>query len=804
MSKGDSKQAMLRPSSPLQGILAMPWDVDRHLGRSAELPKDTVSFNSKSTPDPSLPSPLFRISMDILEAILDRMTKKDVFHLSQTCKDFIQNPAILKKLFYRPISVEDILHWYGDLSGDGLNNIMVPPVTWGINAFTGPSVRQLALPEWTSEQDINYLTSFCPNLDTVDFLEIFRPVQDQRAAESNGNDNGDDDDQEDEAMDFWPPLLDRCPDFFRNLKAVHLPYGCWKYPSTRQHSRYQFNRIAMLPRNLSLAKHLQSLAISCQPMSTRDTSPEIRRKSSITLLGEILSHVNKELTTLDLYESVAIIDNLDTFMHSLTVFPKLRTLKLSLYQDLFLYQKDLHHLYHLGSIMDPILACRNKDYEHDTASVLQYLAVIKNINDKGRFAIVPTDKDCGWRYLPREFYGLSQRHLIRGPGDNHWAPVWFWNDRLQWISDEDFHLGVEVVDVGKCRALFEELIKAHICVSVDLAPQLVNGNGALFAPAWVNEIKYRRYDQEGNAHDENISDPPESLGEIEDSYDPGQHFVWRNSTRITSKSSATYCYKSLVQRRSTDTEQLGNELHDTLSLDPPTTPAMTTSTNPNEQPQATSASSHASNPKPNLPNPVWRLNEVGHLIDDLRIILNHMFAYEYTEEFAQSHDLTTYSEDFHTAIHKCQIHMRDRLWRESEYLALLFRRIPVDFPRLTRLAIYVPAALYPDHDQTFIDRVLPGTGWNVRHHEIGRESVGLDEYAPAPLLDKACLRLAKEMCPFVRRIFTRAKPTVDAAAVVVHEGERHVTKRPMFDLDGGYKSMERLLTEPLRENYEIK
>ena len=710
----------------------------------------------------------------------------------------MQNPAVSRKLFSIPISVADIHNWYLDFSGDGKFDIMGPPVTEGINAFTGPSVRHMALPEWTSARDLHHLTTHCPNLETVDFLEIFRSIHGQRAWLV-GYDIGGDDDQEEESIDFSSPLLDRCPALFRNLRSVHFPYGCWKAVDPCRQSRYQFNRITTLPDNLSLAEHLQSLAISCQPMSTRYTSPATRRMHSLTLLTEILRNVNGELRTLGLYESVSTIDNLDRFMQSLAaVFPKLRTLKLSLYQDLFLYQRELHYVHNLGPIIRPILSCRTKDYQHDTASVLQYLSVVKKIKDRGRFTVVPTDKDCGWRYLPREFYGLDQKHLMHGPGDNHWSPVWLWNDRLPWIKHHERYPGVEVVDIRKCRAIFEELTKANVCVSLDLAPQLIHGTGALFATTWVKEIKYRRYDEQGKAHDGSICYPPKAMRVKAASCDPGQHFIRRDSTRVVATSSATYRY-SFLDQLPIDYEQLEDELRGTLLLHPTTMPPSNTSAPRNEQPQSNPEAFYASDPKPDLPNPVWRLHEIGDLVDDLRIILNSLFAYEYTLEFTKNPNLKPDSEYWSEAMHHCQVHMRDRLWRESEYLALLFRRIPVDFPRLTRLALYIPAALYPDHDQTFIERVLPGTGWTVHQ---GHERVAGDDNSSITY-DKACLRLANEICPFVRRIFTRAVPTFEPDRVVVHGGERYVTRRPRWDLDGEYKSMEELLTEPLRENYVI-
>lgn len=65
------------------------------------------------------------------------------------------------------------------------------------------------------------------------------------------------------------------------------------------------------------------------------------------------------------------------------------------------------------------------------------------------------------------------------------------------------------------------------------------------------------------------------------------------------------------------------------------------------------------------------------------------------------------------------------------------------------------------------------------------------------------MKLADNLCPFICRVFTRPRPTDDASAVIVHDEEWHKTKRPLFDLDGEYKSMEQLLTEHFWENYTM-
>ena len=68
-------------------------------------------------------------------------------------------------------------------------------------------------------------------------------------------------------------------------------------------------------------------------------------------------------------------------------------------------------------------------------------------------------------------------------------------------------------------------------------------------------------------------------------------------------------------------------------------------------------------------------------------------------------------------------YLKGRLWREAEYTALLLRRVRIDFPRLTRFALYISAALYPDHDQSCINHVLLGTGWAVKSYSKAWEVV---------------------------------------------------------------------------------
>lgn len=813
---------MLHHPSPLHGILNMPWDVDRHLTKNTDLPRKTIFSKSKPISDPLLPSRLFTIPLDILEHLLDRLTKKDAFRLSQTCRTFMWHPVVLKAVFYEPISLAEIEDWYRESPDGEIDKelTMGPPITRGINAYTGPLVRCLALPEWISEQDLHYLTVHCPNLDTVDFTQIFENVPRIKGQRSGQGPDEDDDDgnENEEDISYWPSILDQCPALFKTLKSVHLPYGCWKTVYSRLY-RYQQPRIAGLPKALSLAQHLQILAISCRQDSNQGTSPDTRRKASAKLLGEILKYVSRGLTTLALYQSESTIDNLESFVQSLSVFPKLRTIKLSLHSDLYIYQKFSHHGYDFHSIIDPIWSSPDKNYEHDTASARQYLAIIKKISDRGRFSLMSSDSGEHFQCLPREYYGLCQSELVLGPRDDLWAPVWTWNDRLDWVRSHMHNRLVETVDIERCRDLFEELAKARIPITIELKPLRVS-SGALFTDPWVH------WEDAVNAHNKCISRQWRSGAFAPVSCNtrqrPKQHFIQRRALSMPRSKKHFPYYHTPIGFDNIDldpalfSDELSYNDYQDRPASHPLALAVRTSliemaqqkkqcgeiANSNVNSYISESASHSIDPRTEIPNPIWRMNKIGDLVDNLRLIWDQRFAHVYTRFFA-SHcdpnlDWTKWSE----VMHKRKTHLRDRLWREAEFTALLFRRIPVDYPRLTRLALYIPAALYPNHDQTFINHALPGTGWTVSHYGKHHDSIGHPRL-PGMHIDDACAESAIDFCPFVRRIFTRPTPTDDPSAVIVHNDDWHMTRRPVIDLDGEYKSMEQLLTEPLRENYTM-
>ena len=853
MANGQFTKATVLSPPLLQNDVTEPWDFDRFYDKDAKL-QSKIACSGLDTRQ----SRLFTIPLDILEKVLDRLTRRDAFQLSRTCKTLISHPSILKAIFYEPISLRDLQEWYRQLRSPRLKakKMMGPPVTWGISKLTGSLVRRMAIPEWTSLEDLKYLILHCPNLHAIDLTEIFEIGPKDAVQYSDGvlysesDDIWDSDDIGIRSV-TWAKLINllglieqpQLPhilyqwrqngfvELFKHLRSIHLPYGCWRTIWSR-YTVYKESRSVCLPPLLRLAGNLESLQLSCQQEPKRRPSPETRRQTSKKLLTEILENVSGDIRTLGLYRSESTINNLDMFLHSLAVFPKLRTIKLTLHSDLHMYQPRTQRLYGLDNITDPILSNAIEDPEHDTTCVLQYLSILKKIHDRGRMSLISSDSGEDHCSTPQDYYGLCHTEILHKSSDRLWTPVWTWEDYLSNVESQQHH-SVNTLDIEQCRSLFEELSKARYPVSLQLEP-LYDSRGAFFAPYMDQSTMRRRYDGSDdvgniiNGYFQTAVDDRSILPVSQAEQRATQRFIQQSvMTMITSKNPSPYYgiatgadYQSSItmpldfavfgDKLSYSDYKDGDDFHP-LALAAWLSPKEDTS-HENQRPDPTTSNKHShispslpisTNPNPETPDPIWQLNEIGDLIDDLCLTYHDSFAAHYAIQFADPNNPNSTWFQWAKTIHTCKMHLRTRLWRESEQLALLFRRIKIDFPRLTRFALYIPAALYPDDDRTFITRVLPGRGWTVKRYDAGEE-MKRGEF------DERCVKLARDLCPFVRRVFTMARPMdggdevgrLDGVDKMVRfDDETLVTKRPLFDLDGEYKSMQQLLTEPIEVNY---
>lgn len=124
----------------------------------------------------------------------------------------------------------------------------------------------------------------------------------------------------------------------------------------------------------------------------------------------------------------------------------------------------------------------------------------------------------------------------------------------------------------------------------------------------------------------------------------------------------------------------------------------------------------------------WRLDTIGDLIDDLRILWRsgHVFGRHDPWDPLPQNPVTAPEAEAVVAKHLADTReiVEQRLKYEAEHIAPFFRKLHHFCPNLTRLALYIPGPLYPDHDSQFITAVLPGAGWTVKNYGTGAGDYG--------------------------------------------------------------------------------
>ncbi|KAM0799786.1 hypothetical protein BDR22DRAFT_822165 [Usnea florida] len=443
----------------------MSWNFDRFHDRTESL-KSKITCSGLDSGQ----SRLSTIPLDIFENFLDRLSRRDAFQPSRTCRTLISHSSVLKAVFCEPTSLQDLQEWCRHLRSPGLKTKkkVGPPVTWGITNLTGPLVRRMAIPEWTSLQVLKYVFRHCLNLHAIDLTESFQFGPKDAEQYSDGvlySESDDDWDPDGNGIRHiaWAKLIDllglteqpQLPhilyqwrqnglvELFKRLRSIHLPCGYWKTIWSR-YSLSKESRSVCLPPLLRLASHLESLELSCQKERNRRPSPGARRQTSTRLLTEILENPRTQ------------------------------------------------RLYGLENVTDPILSNAIEDHEHDTTSVLQYLSTLKKINDRGRMSLVSSDTGEDHCSTPQDYYGLCHTEMLHKFGDRLWTPVWTWEDYLNSVESRQDR-SVNTLDIKKCRSPFEELSKAQYPVSLELKP-LNDSHGAFFALLMDQSTMRRRYD----------------------------------------------------------------------------------------------------------------------------------------------------------------------------------------------------------------------------------------------------------------------------------------------------------------------
>lgn len=116
----------------------------------------------------------------------------------------------------------------------------------------------------------------------------------------------------------------------------------------------------------------------------------------------------------------------------------------------------------------------------------------------------------------------------------------------------------------------------------------------------------------------------------------------------------------------------------------------------------------------------WRLETIGDLVDDLRLIWRRGHVFGREEAWQIYHGGTPLGAEKTVRQHLARTRQRleDRLEHESQHITPFFKKLHHFCPNLTRLALHIPGPLYPSNDATFISAILPGdnTCWTVKHH----------------------------------------------------------------------------------------
>lgn len=658
---------------------------------------------------------LFNIPPEILQNILDYISKRDIFCLYLTCHGLKESPTILRALYTEIFDRDDLpLGTYEEYIVN--HRPIFNTLLRGLTVNTGAFVRHVAVHEWFTETDISLLLKYCPNLESADFTGISEGIDWTRLTTFQRADlssscyclsinSGMDSCPATQAQFEWHGILDIRPMFFRKLKTIEL---------TLQNSQNSFRRnlpnienarrevaYRQLPRLLRLASSLQSLRLQYSPCQSGAARSQVDQwllgfANSKILQENILEHASENLTTLELRAFRIMIPNLRAFLAPLQSLPNLNTIVLSVHHDMMLHTLDWQFVYQscLPIRAPQALIAQTRQLRMRNSTV-RYVERLKSIFESQRWNLVCADNGSRYPMGPRAFYGfLDERKLellgwIRA--NLNWTPVFLWSEYVcahdSLLVEHRASLDEELI---LCRKFFEALKGMEIPIKLIIPPF---HDGAIFCPV------------------------------------PGLKTL--NGLRAPG-------YNEITQ---------------------------------------------------NLSN--WRLDKIGDLVDELSLRWGYAFGYLCRYP-------TNERETVEEHIARTEQLLKAHLERELHKFQQFCKTLATNFPNIARLALFIPAAIYPHHpdrnnDADFINHLLPGTGWRVQHHGSGggmpydtldvRHEFGVRHLMRYPFHSNCSshplphpfggdraqkswetwLR-SQTRCPFIHRVFTRELPAGQSAA----------------------------------------
>lgn len=680
--------------------------------------------------------------------ILTSIPQIGVIRLSLTCTAFRSHPAVLKCIYTEPFNKDDLPLWDYD-SYCYTHKRRFDPIIRGINVNTGLFVRRMAMHSWASLQDLQHLAQHCPNLDTVDFSGVFEPIDylNFRQLATNRPPCLHHPDARrfrptcgDCSYQFrWSIMLQRCPEFFQKLRSVKVNHGVsWVNDTRPVDGGAQIRTQFFLL--LQSCPRLENLRFQGTSLYNHFHTPRRMEKLHRTILNAAA-----QLKTIGYSNNPeARPMNLAPFLRGFRILDNCEIFELSIHQELQKHEGLFKKTFVNGDLQF--------DLQRQETSVVRYIKDAKAAFETSNWRIVPSDTGCDYPCKPSRYYECLEagksRYLQFLCQTLHWTPLFTWERHILnysswagWDVEEDPDaLGhadwPPNYDWSKCRRLFRRLKSLNTPVRLLLTPGKWDHGSFFWYDRWAKGF-------------ETYTRCLEFQQEHHPHYKSYSVEKWNN------------LHKPAL-------EHFGkNELdfyHRACDLD-------------------------ATN---------WNLFEVGDFVDELRIIWTDKFGLSGGSE---ADDLEINNRFGHGVFsRRGEDILPLRLAHEAKRIAPLFKFLARDFPNLSRLALYIPAALYVDHDQIFIDHILPGEGWMVHHSGSGggAEAKQVPEeylnwyYEPTHPTNAYCndaydvlpeseaeYRADLARCPLIHRVFTRRAGVYTIPAL---EHEMYSTKRPLVDL----------------------
>ena len=366
---------------------------------------------------------LYDLPKDVFDTLLDHVDKPSLYRLARTCSTFLHHSSIQGAIFHDQLSHHEVLSWMCErFSCRGAKvepwRKWPHPFSRSITGIRGPMVRCICFPESVNANDLERIDKLCSNVEVVDFSMTREAVDAARQGtrlELNG-------------YFQFPLFLRSCQKLLNGVKRVSISYGNGMNLKT-EGLRSLPER---LPRFLKLTKKLEVLKICCSYRNKRwvdggglDEIPQ-RAETAQKLCRAIVENVGLYLNRLIIKDAPLIIANLYDFGFGLETLPHLKTIQVSVHNDLLGNERGCFDKLRDSPDSDPMM------------EPWVYLNALRRVEDRGRFAIRNFDSADKYQGDPMAYFPYSRATDSIDPDFDMtqytsssyraigWTPVWNW------------------------------------------------------------------------------------------------------------------------------------------------------------------------------------------------------------------------------------------------------------------------------------------------------------------------------------------------------------------------------------------